>query len=113
MTGRNGQDKLGVTALIAAIITEILFSFIGVPILMLISMGLLAYSLFRMLSRNVIKRQQENYRFLQFMKTLKMRFRYHIYKCPNCGKKIRIPRKFFKKVEISCPSCRTKFIKRI
>lgn len=113
MAGRNGQDLLGVTALAAAIVSEILFSFTAFPLFMLLSTGLLIYSVFRMLSRNVIARQRENYRFRQFMKTLKMRFKYHIYKCPNCGKRIRIPRKFFKKVEIRCPSCGTTFVKRI
>ena len=37
---------------------------------------------------------------------------YHIYSCPGCGQKIRIPRGGFKKVEIECPKCHTKFIKR-
>ena len=34
-----------------------------------------------------------------------------IYRCPQCRQKIRVPRGKGK-IEITCPTCRTKFIKR-
>lgn len=34
-----------------------------------------------------------------------------IYRCPHCRQKIRVPRGKGK-IEITCPSCRSKFIKR-
>jgi DNA-directed RNA polymerase subunit RPC12/RpoP len=36
---------------------------------------------------------------------------YRIYKCPSCGQKTRVP-KHKGRIEITCPKCRNKFIKR-
>ena len=73
-------------------------------------------------SRNIQQRYAENQKFLQM--TSKFRFRFnkekdlmkqrkthHIYSCPGCGQKIRIP-KGKGKIEIECPKCHTKFVKR-
>ena len=51
-------------------------------------------------------------RFQKEKRMMSQRKDYHIYSCPGCGQKIRIPRGGFKKVEIECPKCHTKFIKR-
>ena len=77
---------------------------------------------FRMFSRNISKRYQENQAFLRMsfrvrepLKKWQFRFResrqYHIYKCPSCGQKIRIPRGRGR-VSIHCPKCGTDFIKK-
>lgn len=79
------------------------------------------YSYFRMFSRNVYKRAAENQKWLN--KTYKIRAWfsrqktsvsqrkvYHIYKCPSCRQKIRIP-KGKGKIEVRCPKCSTTFIK--
>ena len=36
---------------------------------------------------------------------------YKIFKCPDCGQKIRIPR-HKGRIEITCPKCKTKFIRK-
>ena len=75
-----------------------------------------------MFSRNISKRYQENQAFLRMsfrvrepLKKWQFRFResrqYHIYKCPSCGQKIRIPRGRGR-VSIHCPKCGTDFIKK-
>ncbi len=75
-----------------------------------------------MFSRNVRKRYDENVRFLNktakirgFFKSQKnlmaQRKDYHIYTCPGCKQKIRIPRGKGK-IEIRCPKCGTTFIKK-
>ena len=82
------------------------------------------YTYFRILSRNVSKRYAENQKYLSMTSKLRQSFNreksmmqqrktHHIYTCPGCGQKIRIPRGSGKKVEIDCPKCHTKFIKKI
>ena len=82
----------------------------------------LIYSYFRVFSRNIRKRYDENMKFLaktagirgffkKEFRQLKSRKVYHIYKCPSCKQKIRVPRGKGK-IEIKCPKCGTTFIKR-
>ena len=77
---------------------------------------------FRMFSKNVNRRWQENQAYLrmqfyvsEYFKRLRFRFtegrKYRIFKCPGCGQKVRIPRGHGK-VSIHCPKCGTDFIKR-
>lgn len=88
------------------------------------TLGLAAiiYTYFRIFSRNIQKRYGENQRFLARTAKLRQRFQKekslmaerktnHIYTCPGCGQKIRIP-KGKGKIEIDCPKCHTKFVKR-
>lgn len=77
---------------------------------------------FRMFSRNYQKRAEENQKFLElkgkaatFLKREKEYFEqrktHHIYKCPSCKQKIRVP-KGKGKICITCPKCHTEFIKK-
>ena len=83
---------------------------------------MIIYCYFRMFSRNVSKRYAENEAFLAGVYKIRNFFRsqkglwkqrkvYHIYKCPGCRQKIRIP-KGKGKIEIRCPKCGTTFIKK-
>lgn len=128
MQGRNGVDQfarftMGV-ALAAIVITLFTGTRSGIgAFLDLFGMAAIVYTYFRIFSKNISKRYQENQKYLQMTDKLRTRFQkekrmmsqrkdYHIYSCPGCGQKIRIPRGGFKKVEIECPKCHTKFIKR-
>ena len=51
-------------------------------------------------------------RFTREKNMMEQRKTHHIYTCPGCGQKIRIPRGKGQKVEIECPKCHEKFIKR-
>ena len=79
------------------------------------------YAYFRLLSRNVPARYHENEvfsrvssRFLgrisHVSSSIEQRRRYHIYKCPGCGQKIRIPRGKGR-IMVRCPKCTQEFLK--
>ena len=128
MQGRNGVDQFARFTMGVALAAIVLTLFTGTrsgigAFLDLFGMAAIVYTYFRIFSKNISKRYQENQKYLQMTDKLRARFQkekrmmsqrkdYHIYSSPGCGQKIRIPRGGFKKVEIECPKCHTKFIKR-
>lgn len=118
MSGRYGTDKLNMVILTCGIVLSlssvILSSFVNLPhldlILTLLSYALLIWALFRTLSRQTYKRYRENQRFLQFWKKLKDRD-HKYYSCPRCRQQVRVP-KGKGKINITCPKCKEKFIKK-
>lgn len=107
--------------LVTAIILTLLSTLMGSETLNLIAWALIIYTYFRIFSRNTYKRAAENQAYLSktyklrnwFAKQknmMKQRKTHHIYKCPTCKQKIRIPRGKGK-IEIRCPKCYTTFIK--
>ena len=127
MQERYGTDQLSRFLGFAALILIVLSIFTArwrIASALLDAMGLAALLLcyFRMFSRDNAKRSGENRKFLELSDSLRDRFgreKYymnerktnHIYSCPGCGQKIRIP-KGKGKIEIECPKCHTKFVKR-
>lgn len=122
MAGRYGVDYLGRFTIIAGLIALLLTGWTRSSLLNLLAWMLIIYSYYRMFSRNIYKRTQENQWYLN--KTYKIRCffarqknmltqrkTHHIYKCPTCKQKIRIPRGKGK-IEIRCPKCNTTFIKK-
>ena len=122
MYGRNGVDSLGKFVLAISIIVMLLAGWTDSLILSYLSWICIIYLYFRMFSRNIYKRSSENQWYLN--KTYKIRtFFYrqknlllqrkthHIYKCPTCRQKIRVPRGKGR-IEIRCPKCNTRFIKK-
>ena len=120
MQGRYGIDQLSKFLLITGL-AVVLLSAVSM-LLYIFGWGVVIYCYFRIFSRNVQKRYAENQAYL--MKTYKIRnwFQnqkniwqqrkvYHIYTCPSCKQKIRIP-KGKGKIEVRCPKCGTTFIKK-
>lgn len=115
MMGRNGQDELAKTVFIASLILYILTLFTGSAALNLISWLGMVYTLFRCFSKNIAERRRENEKFLNEQKFWKMKYQqrktHKIFKCKGCGKNIRVP-KGKGKIEITCPVCGTKTIRK-
>ena len=122
MAGRYGVDYLGRFTIIAGLIALLLAGWTRSSLLNLLAWMLIIYSYYRMFSRNIYKRTQENQWYLnktykircffaRQKNTLTQRKTHHIYKCPTCKQKIRIPRGKGK-IEIRCPKCNTTFIKK-
>ena len=121
MYGRYGVDTLGKYSLGAGLVTMVLSIIFDSYTLSLLSWFFIILTYFRMFSRNLYKRSSENQRFLN--KTYKLRTwfgkqknmmaqrkTHHIYHCPGCKQKIRVPRGKGR-IEIRCPKCHTTFIK--
>lgn len=115
MQGRNGVDDLGRVFFITSLLLYVLSGFLRISVLQMISLIGLIYTMYRIFSRDLQSRQEENRKYLQFLNLQKMRFEmrkeYRIFKCKGCGRNIRVP-KGKGKIEITCPLCGRKEIHR-
>ncbi len=123
MYGRNGTDQLSFALIIAGFACYVLYVFTRFRLLYLFSLIFYGIALFRTLSKNINARRIENQKFLTFWYKVKNwlvgikadfeeRKIYKHFKCPSCGQKIRIPRGRGK-VEVRCPKCSNRFIKKV
>ena len=115
MIGRYGTDKLNIAILVAGLVASVLSVIIRfLPLvrllLMLLSYGLVVWSVFRALSRNTYKRYLENRKYLMFMQQVKDR-EHRYFDCPRCHQQTRVPRGKGK-ISITCPKCKEKFIRK-
>ncbi len=116
LSGRNGFDKLNIALIvvycIVALIAAITRQYLWVGI---VQYALLAYIIFRAMSRNLQKRYKENYKFEQFLNVwrpyfehTKLRFQFRkthrFRKCRNCGEFLRLKKGRGKRV-VKCPRC--------
>lgn len=126
MYGRYGVDQLSRFMLIVTFVLCILSLFIRIPLLSTLILLLIILTYYRMFSKNIYKRAAENEKYLQFIGKFKknagtgtytnsqntqQKKYYKYFKCPGCSQKIRIPIGHGK-IEIRCPKCNTKFIRR-
>lgn len=136
MQGRYGVDELGRFMTGVSLVILILELVTGWYALTLVFWAVFIIVYYRMFSRDYGKRQQENQKFLtarykfkakwyqtfhkngsnnggfkKLKRDIQQRMQYHIYKCPNCSQKIRIPRGKGK-IMVKCPKCQIEFMKR-
>ena len=122
MRGRYGMDQLSRFMMWAGIAVLILNIFLGIPILGTLALVDIILIYVRMFSRNYARMSAQNQKYLKLKYQVKQFFgdipgwfrkkrEYHIYRCPECGQKIRIPRGRGR-IAITCPKCRNEFIRK-
>lgn len=121
MQGRYGNDQFNRFLMITAMVLLVL-SVLGADVCYFLAVIIMVYAYFRMFSRQIYKRSGENQKYLQYEWKVKGWFRkkkselkqlktHHIYKCPNCKQKIRVPRGRGR-IAITCRKCGHEFIKK-
>ena len=121
MQGRYGVDAFSKFLLGATLVLWVINIVADSRMINTWALLLLIYSYYRMFSKDINKRYQENQKFLVLKSKLLARFKseksqmherktHHIYKCPTCKQKIRIPRGKGR-ICITCPKCKTEFTK--
>ncbi len=121
MIGRYGIDSFSKFLMGIALVLCILDIFVNSIFINSWFIVIIVYVYYRMFSRNYNKRYQENLKFLQIKNKVMSKFKsqkwmmqqrktHHIYKCPTCNQKIRIP-KGKGRICITCPKCKTEFTK--
>lgn len=122
MAGRNGNDQLNMFLLVLDIVLLLLASIFSKSIgglLYPIAIALLGLTYFRMLSRNVYKRREENGKYLRWQYKVQTALRlrkerwvqrreYKFFSCPSCRASLRVPRGRGK-IKIVCRKCGTSF----
>ena len=129
MQGRRGMDQLNHFLIRAALVTLLgAFLFRRLTILYILTyyggLFILFYGYFRMLSRNIYKREMENNKFLawRYKRDQKKGYqqqyqnvdfeRFVYFQCPSCGQKMRAPRKKGR-IRVQCHNCGNNFEKKV
>ena len=122
MIGRNGNDQLNLFLLGLDVALLVAASLVPGGVgraLYLVTFALLGFTYFRMLSRNLVRRQQENARYLRLRYRVSARFKlrrekwvqrkdYKFFTCPSCKTTLRVPRGHGK-IKIVCRKCGNTF----
>ncbi len=120
--GRYGFDELSRVGLWVTVAFMALSLFTKNHAFYLLGLLLLALCYFRVFSRKVEKRREENQKFLGMRRLGAVKWNaakarreqkkiYRFYKCPQCRQKVRVP-KGKGRICITCPKCRAEFIKK-
>ena len=120
MMGRYGPDSLSLFLIVVSLVCTLTSSlFGGVLVLLLISYALWFWVIFRMLSRNLYKRREENGKFQRLRYKVTAWWRVHherwvqrkdykFFVCPSCKTTLRVPRGHGK-IKIVCRRCGSSF----
>ena len=132
MRGRNGVDNLSIALVVVAMIISFIVNLCGIRAIAwqrIIVYAILGVATFRILSRDISKRANENEKFMSIInrfrknksgnyyqpyqtqftqKPKKDKKNYKYFKCNNCKAQLRVP-KGKGKINVTCPKCKTKF----
>ena len=103
MYGRYGMDQLSRNLSLICLVLLIITMFVRNNVIYMIALVGIVYTYFRVFSRNISRRSEENEKYLKFHykvvgKLNKIKFRitdsktHRIFRCPSCSQKIRVPR---------------------
>ena len=118
MSGRYGTDPFN-TALILLVLAlsllnnllyvllrnQFLYSFLS-----FLYTCVVFFVIYRMFSRNIPMRQLENQKWINLLSRIKDR-NHRYFRCPHCKQRVRVPR-HKGKINIRCPRCGQKFIRK-
>ena len=118
MYGRYGSDQLSLFLLAVYLLLYLISVILDWYILSWAALAVLAWDVYRMMSRRIDRRRAENARFLQLIgpaaRWFKLRRAIHrdkehrYFKCPNCGQYLRVPRGKGK-ITVTCRNCGASF----
>ncbi|OWZ83404.1 hypothetical protein [Natranaerobius trueperi] len=122
MIGRYGLDQLSIALIVLALFFSVLAPIIQNPVLEALYIVTIVILFYRILSKDITKRSQENRKFLEFWSPIRKKFSnkknrlknsryYRYYNCPNCKQDLRVP-KGKGNIIITCPKCTTKLSKK-
>jgi len=114
MYGRYGSDQLNQFLTITYLVLFFLYFVTGFDLFNILCTVLIFVVLFRMLSRNLPKRREENLKFLRkadpairwfrLQRTIRRDKEHRYFKCPSCGQQLRVPRGKGK-ITVTCRGC--------
>ncbi len=118
MYGRYGTDPLNLALIIMvaglSLLNNLLFVALGskalYSLLSLIYGAMVVYAVYRMLSRDLPARRMENQKWMNFCNRLRDR-NHRYFHCPQCKQRVRVPR-HKGKINIRCPKCGERFIRK-
>lgn len=122
MYGRAGGDHFSIFLLLFSVVITLIGRIFGFLIIETLSYIPLLFGVFRMFSKNIQKRRMENYKFMMKISPLYQRFHklltrfkysktHKLMPCTACKSMLRVP-KNKGKIKITCPSCKTRFIRK-
>ena len=121
MYGRYGADQLSRALLILSFVLIVIAGLLPRNLSSLTAMGYIPtlVCIFRIFSKNIYKRKQENYKYLTFENSMTKWFKQKLnrakdskthkyFTCPDCKQKLRVPRGHGK-ISVTCPKCKKSF----
>ena len=121
MYGRYGADQLSRALIILSFILIIILGFLPSNLSSLVVIGYIptVICIFRIFSKNIFKRKQENYKYLKWESSVtkwskqklnraKDSKTHKYFTCPDCKQKLRVPRGQGK-ISVTCPKCKKSF----
>ena len=118
MYGRYGNDSLNFFFIVLYLVTYLLYVITRFLPVYWLGLVFLVLFLFRLLSRNLPRRREENAKFMRaagpviqwfrLRRTIHRDKEHRYFKCPNCGQQLRVPRGKGR-ITVTCRGCGATF----